>query len=81
MVRDGLQRGEPVSTWTQTEIDTLRAAIASGVLTVSYDGPPRRMVTYQSTEAMLKVLALAQQAVNAAAGGTSWRRVATRKGV
>ena len=43
--------------YTQEEIDTLRAAIASGVLTVSYAGPPARTVTYQSSQAMRDTLA------------------------
>jgi hypothetical protein len=31
-------------TWTQADIDKLKAAVASGALTVSYDGPPRRSI-------------------------------------
>lgn len=68
--------------WTQTDIDTLKAAIASGVLSVSYSGPPARSVTYQSTEAMLQALAVMQQEVSATAGnGTRYRLGATRKGL
>lgn len=43
--------------WAQGDIDTLKAAIASGILTVSYDGPPKRMITYQSLGAMRSLLA------------------------
>lgn len=42
--------------WTQAEIDELKAAIASGVLTVHYSGPPSRSVTYQSLTAMRDLL-------------------------
>lgn len=43
--------------WTQEDIDTLKSAIRSGVLSVSYAGPPQRMVTYQSLSEMRKLLA------------------------
>lgn len=43
--------------YTQAEVDTLRAAVASGVLTVSFSGPPARTVTYQSLAEMRKQLA------------------------
>lgn len=59
--------------WTQTDIDTLKAAIASGVLSVTYDGPPRRSVTYQSISQMLQVLGLAAQAIDVQNGGTAYR--------
>lgn len=52
-------------TWTQADIDALQAAIASGVLTVSYDGPPRRQITYKSTSEMVQVLALMNRQVSA----------------
>jgi hypothetical protein len=44
-----------VATWTQADIDKLRAAVlalAAGesVLTVNYGGPPSRSVTYRSTD-------------------------------
>jgi len=66
--------------WTQADVDALKAAVGSGVLTVTYDGPPRRSVTYQSLESMRALLAsmagdLAQQA-----GKTSYTLAATRKG-
>ncbi len=69
-------------TWTQQEIDTLRAAIASGVLTVTYDGPPRRSITYQSLQAMRELLASMEQSAAVAAGGRSkYTLVSTRKGL
>lgn len=68
-------------TWTQAEIDTLRAAIASGVLTVTYDGPPRRSITYQSLDAMRALLASMEQSAAVAAGRTTYRLIATRKGL
>lgn len=43
--------------WTQEDLDTLKAAVRSGVLTVSYNGPPARTVTYQSLDAMRSLLA------------------------
>ena len=43
--------------WLQADIDALRTAIASGILTVSYDGPPKREITYQSLTAMRSLLA------------------------
>lgn len=64
--------------WTQADIDSLKAAIASGVLTVSFSGPPARSQTYQSTTAMLQALAVMEKSVN---GGTSYRLAATRKGL
>lgn len=63
--------------WTQADIDKLKAAIASGVLSVSYAGPPARSISYQSTDAMLKALALMEQSVN---GGTPYRLASTKKG-
>lgn len=65
--------------WTTTDIATLERAIASGVLTVRYDGPPARSVTYQSTEQMLKVLALMKREVMGG-GKTKVRYAATVKG-
>lgn len=65
-------------TWTQADIDTLRTAIASGILSVSYAGPPSRTITYQSTDAMLKALSLMERSVSG--GGTPYRLATTRKG-
>ena len=60
------------TTWTQADVDTLKAAIASGVLSVSYAGPPARSMTYQSLDAMRAALAEMIRDVN---GTTSYRRV------
>lgn len=38
--------------YTQAQLLELEAAIASGILTVRYEGPPAREQTYQSLEAM-----------------------------
>jgi len=71
-----------VATWTQSDLDTLKAAVASGVLSVSYDGPPRRSVTYQSLEQMRALLAEMVSSVAATAGtGVRYRLAATRKGL
>jgi hypothetical protein len=66
--------------WTQTDIEALEAAIASGVLSVNYAGPPQRSITYQSTDAMLKALAIMRRQVNSGAGATTFRRVQWSKG-
>ncbi len=68
-------------TWTQQEIDTLKEAVASGVLTVVFDGPPRRQVTYQSLAEMRSLLSSMVATAEAAAGGSSYRLGATRKGL
>lgn len=71
-----------MSTWTQSDVDALKAAVASGILTVSYDGPPRRTITYQSLESMRALLASMQQDVARAGGKTaSYRFIGTRKGL
>jgi len=43
--------------WTQADVDALSAAIATGVLTVKYEGPPAREQTFQSIDAMRRLLA------------------------
>ena len=63
--------------WTQTDIDNLKAAIASGVLEVEYHD---RRVKYQTTTDMLEALSLMQQEVSAAAGVTPVKRLNSRKG-
>jgi hypothetical protein len=68
------------TTWTQADIDTLGAAVASGILTVRYDGPPGRTITYQSLADMRSLLAEMRGAVAAAAGAKSYRLARTRKG-
>jgi hypothetical protein len=71
-----------MSTWTQADVDTLKAAIASGVLQVRYDGPPARSVTYQSLREMRDLLAA--MLADLAASSTSRPRYTlarTRKGL
>lgn len=63
--------------WTEADIATLKAAIASGVLSVSYAGPPARTITYQSLEAMRSLLA---EMVGQVSGRTTYRRVSFKKG-
>lgn len=70
-----------MATWTQADVDALKAAVASGVLSVRYDGPPGRTVTYQSLDAMRSLLAEMIAVVGDAAGTrTPYRFAATRKG-
>lgn len=63
--------------WTTDEIASLRAAVASGVLTVSYAGPPARTVTYQSLSEMRKLLATMQ---SQGASGVTHRNAAVSRG-
>lgn len=67
--------------WTQQEYDTLKAAVASGVRIVSYDGPPKRLVEYQSLAEMRALLAAMALDLNGQAGGTTVRYASTSKGV
>lgn len=64
-------------TWTQADIDTLRAAVAGGVLTVKYAGPPQRELTYQSLTEMRSLLAGMNRQVTSA---PSYRLVSHSKG-
>lgn len=67
--------------YTQADVDTLRAACASGILTVNYSGPPARSITYQSTEAMLIVLGRAvAELANAAGTRAPFKLINSRKG-
>lgn len=66
-----------VVAWTQTDIDALKAAVATGVLQVTYAGPPSRSITYRSLPEMQSILASMEREVNGAPG---YRRVAFRKG-
>lgn len=68
-----------MSFWTQADIDKLRAAIAGGVLSVRYDGPPARQVTYHSLAEMRDLLAEMRAEVNGA-GASRTRRVSYSKG-
>lgn len=63
--------------WTAADIVALKAAIASGVKRVVYDGPPKREVEYQDLAAMRAVLAEMRAEVESA---TSFRRVKWRRG-
>ena len=70
-----------MATWTQEEYDALRAAVASGVLTVKYAGPPAREITYQSLSDMRALLAeMAASIADQNGGATRFRRAAFRKG-
>lgn len=71
-----------MATWTQTDIDQLKKAVASGVMTVRYDGPPGRTITYQSLTEMRSLLASMEQDVAQQNGRVNrYRLAATRKGV
>lgn len=63
--------------WTQADIDKLKAAVSEGVLTVSYAGPPQRMITYQSLDAMRSLLA---EMVHQVKATPSYRRASFSKG-
>lgn len=67
-------------TWLQSDVDTLKTAIASGVLVVSYSGPPARTIQYQSIEAMKRILAQIVAEANASTRKRV-RYVSTKKGV
>lgn len=70
-----------MSTWTQADVDALKVAVASGVLSVRYDGPPARTLTYHSLTEMRALLSSMQQDVARAGGGASYRLATTRKGL
>lgn len=68
--------------WTQTDVDSLKVSISSGILTVSYAGPPARTITYQSLDAMRKLLAdMVSDVATTSGRRSSYRLVSTRKGV
>ena len=67
------------ATWTQADIDTLKAAIVGGVKKVIYDGPPKREVEYQSLSEMRALLADMVSQVNGSAS-PSRRLSKTKKG-
>lgn len=67
--------------WTEEDITALKNALKSGVLSVTYDGPPRRQVVYQSLSAMRDLLAEMVADVAAEEGTrSSYRFAASRKG-
>ena len=41
--------------WNAADLASLETAIKSGVLTVVYDGPPRRQITYQDLDALKRL--------------------------
>lgn len=53
--------------WTQTDVDTLKKAIASGVRRVQYES---HLTEYQDTGSMIRALKLMEAEVAAASGGT-----------
>ena len=63
--------------WTQADIDALKSAVAGGVLTVTYAGPPERSITYQSLGAMRALLA---EMVKQVTASPSFRRASFSKG-
>lgn len=65
--------------YTQAQLEELEAAIASGVLTVKYAGPPAREQTYQSLDAMRALRASMIRELGG--GGATYRLGATRKGL
>jgi hypothetical protein len=71
-----------MSAWTEADLISLRAAVASGVLSVRYDGPPGRTVTYQSLVEMRSLLAEMNMVVNNTAGiRPNYRLAFTKKGL
>jgi hypothetical protein len=80
--------GRNVAGYTQADVDKIRAAIvalAAGerIVTVEYDGPPKRSATYQQVDlpALRSLLADAVADVARAAGTrTSSRRAQFNKG-
>lgn len=68
--------------WTQADVTAMKTAIASGVLSVRYSGPPERSVQYQDLNAMRVMLAQMVADVNATSGANKgYRLAATRKGL
>ena len=64
--------------WTTQQRDELQAAIASGLLSVRYEGPPAREETYQSLGAMRALLSeMNRQLANA----PTFRLATTRTGL
>jgi hypothetical protein len=70
-----------MATWTQADIDQLKTAVASGILTVRFSGPPERHVTYQSLAQMRELLAEMRADVARQGGAKPYHLAATRKGV
>nr|WP_047574303.1 hypothetical protein [Methylobacterium sp. ZNC0032] len=63
--------------WTQTDIDRLKRAIATGARRVEFgSGETRRVQEFHSIDAMLKALAAMEDEVSGATGLVSRRTVA-----
>jgi len=62
--------------WTQADLDALKKAVASGVLTVLYEGPPKRSVTYADLSAMRALLAEMNRQITGAPNNrlVKWKR-------
>ncbi|WP_085440372.1 phage head-tail joining protein [Magnetofaba australis] len=54
-------------TWTQTELDALKRAYASGTLRVSYDG---KLVEYGSEADLLRRIRVIEREVQASSGSS-----------
>lgn len=63
--------------WTESDLAALEAAIASGVKSVSFAGPPARTVTYQDVGAMEKARDVMRREIAAASGTRVTHRHAT----
>lgn len=66
--------------YTQAQLDELEAAIASGIQTVEYQGPPARRITYQSLEAMENLRARMIRELGSGSA-PSYRLASTRTGL
>lgn len=74
-----LQSAFQMAIWTQTDIDQLKVAIASGVQEVTFNGPPERKVRYQSLKEMRDLLASMEADVNSATV-SNYALIQTNKG-
>lgn len=73
--------GDFLSIWTQSDIENLKAALSTGVLSVKYSGPPERTIVYQSLRDMRDLLAEMVANVEDAAGTRQkYRKASTKKG-
>lgn len=70
-----------MASWTQAEIEELERAIAAGVQSVTFSGPPSRTVTYQSAKDMRETLAqMRSELATAEQRRVSVRYASLRKG-
>ena len=68
--------------WTEADVAALKAAVASGILSVKYSGPPAREIQYQSLSEMRRLLAEMTADVATRAGTQpAYRLVSTKKGL